>query len=396
MTLTEPTILRSTTTADFLATVPAITGFTARNSIVAVPFVGKRSHGAFRMDLPQGSRTSDLRAVGTWLARNLGRLPGRAGAPVDGVAIVIYTDEAFATRQGTPHLELWRAIQPALRRAGITIKEAACVALDGWASYLDPRRPRRGHALTEITESRAALEAAFHSGAIPDVTGWSELPPTDPELARRVSAGITELLLHGDRADSFGVVRNVGFDPVALAERLIATAEQGGVAGAGDLAELNVLAQSPATRDVLLIALAGGAARGERALQQQHDSLARQAETGETFDEMAAQRAAAGPPSDDDLFLVGRSRTRPDAERLVTAIEVLRRAATHAPASRRAGTLCMLTWMLWARGSQSAAARMHELAAECDPDLLMVETLGWLLESGYPSWAFLEPASVQN
>jgi hypothetical protein len=52
--------------------------------------------------------------------------------------------------------------------------------------------------------------------------------------------------------------------------------------------------------------------------------------------------------------------------------------------------------MLWARGSQSAAARMHELAAQCDPNLLMVETLGWLLESGSPAWAFGQPEPAQT
>jgi hypothetical protein len=396
MTLTEPTILRTTTAADFLATVPAITGFTARNSIVAVLFRGKRSCGAIRMDMPPSGRTSSYRAVGSWLATNLGRLPGRAGARVDGVAIVVYTDETFAERQGTPHLELWRAIEPKLRRAGVTIKEAACVAADAWASYLDPGRPRAGRPLAEITESSAALEAAFHSGVLPDVSGWSELPPTDPQLAERVQAKITDLLLNGDRLDSFGIAQEVSFDPIALAERLIAAGLRGETIGADELAELNVIAHSPASRDVLLIAMAAGAEHGEHALQQQLEYLDRQAETGETFDELAEKSLTERPPSDDDLFLLGRSRLRPDHDRLVTAIEVLRRAAAHAPASRRAGTLCILTWMLWARGSQSAAARMHELAAQCDPNLLMVETLGWLLDSGYPAWAFGQPEPAQK
>src|SRR5690606_28945033 len=138
-----------------------------------------------------------------------------------------YTDETFAARQGTPHLELWRAIEPKLRHAGVTIKEAACVAADGWASYLDPGRPRGGRPLAESTESSAALEAAFNSGAIPDVSGWSQLPPTDPQLAERVHAKITELLAYGSRLDSFGIAREMSFHPVALAERLIAAGERG-------------------------------------------------------------------------------------------------------------------------------------------------------------------------
>jgi hypothetical protein len=396
MTIAEPTILRPTSAADFLATVPAMTGFTARNSVVVIPFVGKRSSGAFRMDLPTSTRTSDLRAIGAWIVTTLGELPSASGAPVDGVAVVIYTDASFAERHGTPHLELWRAIESKLRRSGLALKEAGCVASDGWASYLDPRRPWQGHPLSEITESRAALEAAFHVDRIPDVSGWGALPSADPELARRVAAGITELLLHGDRADAFGIPREVDLDPVELAERFIAAAGSGATIGPGALAEFTLLAETPATRDVLLFTLAGGRERGEATMRYQLESIDRRARTGESLDEIARRQLAETPPSDDDLFLIGRSRVRPDGARLDAAIEVLRHAAAHAPASRRAGTLCILTWMLWARGSASAATRMRELAAACDPRLSMVETLGWLLESGYPAWAFHADRSAPN
>lgn len=394
MSLTEPTVLRATNTADFLATVPASTGFTARNSIVVIPFVGKRTHGAFRMDLPVSSSTRDFRTIGTWIADTLGGLLRVTGAPIDGVAVVVYTDASFAERRGIPHLELWRAIEPKLRRAGLVIKDAACVASDGWASYVDPRRPQGGHPLSEITESRAALEAAFHSDRIPDVSDWRTLPAADPELARRVSAGITELLLYGDRTDAFGIPREVSFDAVELGEQLIEKHRAGAAITPGMLAELNLIAQAPAARDVLLVTLAGGRERGEATLRDQLDGLERQEETGETFDDMARERLDSS--SDDDLFIVGRSRVRPDEQRLIEAIEVLRHAAAHAPASRRAGTLCILAWMLWAHGTVSAATRMHELAAECDPELLMVETLGWLLESGYPAWALRARGPVQS
>ncbi len=386
MTIAEPPVLRPTSAADFFATVPAITGFTARNSVVVLPFVGKRSRGAFRMDLPRSTRRSDLGAIGSWIVTTLGKLPEVTGVDVDGVAIVVYTDASFAEQNGIPHLEVWRAIASKLRRSGFALKEAGCIASDGWASYLDTQRPREGRPLSEITESRGALEAAFQVGIVPDASGWGELPPVDTELSRRVALAVNELLVHGDRTDSFGLVRAVAFDPVVLAERLVTAARSGTTIGAGALAELSVIAHTPALRDVLLIAMASGFEHGEVALQQQAEWFEPQAASGMSAKAFAAQRLDNRAPSDDDLFLVGRSRRRPVEERVIASIDVLRRAAAAAPRSHRAGTLCVLTWMLWSHGFLSAATRMHALAAECDPHLTMVETLGWLLDSGYPAW----------
>lgn len=48
----EPTVLRSRTGADFLASLPTLTGFTADDSLMLVPFRGKRTTGGvLRIDL---------------------------------------------------------------------------------------------------------------------------------------------------------------------------------------------------------------------------------------------------------------------------------------------------------------------------------------------------------
>jgi len=154
------------------------------------------------------------------------------------------------------------------------------------------------------------------------------------------------------------------------------------------LGEIVATAHVPALRDELLHALAGGAELGERVRERERESFHIREQTGASFEAQALQRRLGSGEHDDDLFMLGRSRHRPDRARLDRGIEVLRRAAAHAPRPRRAGTLCLLTWMLWARGSLTAAHRMHELARACDPELLMVETLGWLLGSGLPEWAF--------
>ena len=467
MTLAEPPVLRSTTTADFLAAVPALAGFTARNSIVVIPFAGSRTHGAMRMDLPPRETASVARAIGDAIPRLVAQLPG-----VDGLALVIYTDATFAERHGTPHLELWRGMQRRILRSGLVLREACCVAADGWVSYLEPRRPVDGHPLSEITGTRMALEAAFHAGALPDITAWSTLPDADAEVARRVTTAADDLLFSGERLDSFGVAHTVDLDPVGLAERVRATPASELPASA--LAEIVATAAQPALRDVLLVALAFGRDAGERTAAQQQRALERQRATGETFDEIVAAENAdvvsavagaadadaadaeaadavsadadtadtdaadadagdigavsadggsahsasarrgiadsvdadagnagtgntgagnTGDPTDarqhddDALLMLGRSRRRPDHDALLAATEALRRAASHAPRPLRAGTLCVLTWMLWAQGTLAAAHRMHELAAEADPELRMVETLDWLLASGAPGWA---------
>src|SRR5690606_36431424 len=52
-TLGMNTVLHSTDSAEFLGLVPALAGFTPRQSIVLLPFVRSRAHGAMRIDLPQ-------------------------------------------------------------------------------------------------------------------------------------------------------------------------------------------------------------------------------------------------------------------------------------------------------------------------------------------------------
>jgi len=386
MTLTEPAILRTMNAADFLATVPAIFGFTARDSIVVIPFVGKHSHGAMRMDLPKEDDNASHRAIAAAIPGLLRQIPG-----VDGTAVVIYTDETFADRHGTPWGELWREIEKRLRRTGLALKEACCVAPDGWASYLDPRRPPQGRPLAEITESRMALEVAFRSDRIPEIGIWNELPAADSSTARQVAVALNDLLTYGDRIDAFGISHPEPPDPVGLAQRVLEVPAS--ALRPLDLAKIVAHCHLPATRDVLLITLAGGRERGERALASHVEALDRQAKTGESFHDQAIADLSKTSLDDDDLIMAGRSQFRPKRDDLTIAVEALRRAAAHAPKTRRAGTLCVLTWMLWAGGSMVAASRMHQLAQDCDPDLRMVETLDWLLSSGPPAWAFREQST---
>ena len=388
MTTASPTVLKASGSADFLATLPAVAGFTARNSVVVALFVGSRSYGALRIDLPGRRRTSDFRALGDAIVDLATQVPG-----VDGVVPVVYTDESFASANGVPHLELWLGIEPRIRRSGLRMVDACCVAADGWASYLDRARPREGRSLALICESPMALEAAFHAGPIPDLTVLSQLPPADPAVARRVAALAYDLADYRVEVDAFGVPWQVELDAVAIGEECVnVAAEQLDV---GALAAIVAAADEPASRDVMLLAMAFGREPAQAALELNERMRRRRAKTGETFDEIVEKEfETTGWEAESGMLMLGRG-TRPDPDRLLAAISALRRAAAHAPPPLRAGVLCILAWMLWARGVSSAADEMLTLAEECDPSLTMVDALRMLLVSGPPQWAFAAPPAPE-
>ena len=380
MTLAEPTILRTESTADFLSTVPALVGFTARNSIIVIPFVGKRSRPALRLDLPRDEKPATARAIGDGLVRLATELSG-----ADGIAVVIYTDQTFAAQHGTPHLLLWRGIRSRIHRADLALKEACCVAADGWVSYLEARRPSAGHPLTLITESSMALEANYLADGIPDVSSWKTLPEPDPATARRVADTARDLLMFGERVDAFGIVHDAPPDVLALAERIVATPTS--ELPPSVLAEIIATTDVPELRDALLAALAFGAEAGARSLERSLAMWERRERTGESYDDIARAEVAERGWDDDDLMFAGRSQQRPDQARVLAAIGALRQAAAHAPPHLRGGVLCVLAWMLWSRGLVSFADSMLDLAGEADPQLSMVNTLGMLFDTGYPGWA---------
>ena len=383
-----PTILKSSGTADFLASLPAVAGFTARNSVVVALFVGTRSYGALRIDLPARQRDSDFRALGDAIVDLASQMPD-----IDGVAPVVYTDDTFASAHGIPHLELWLGIEKRIRRSGLRIVDACCVAADGWASYLDRDRPQEGRPLALIRESSMALEAAFHAGPIPDLTELSVLPPADPLVARRVADMAYDLADFRVEVDAFGMPWQVELDAVALGEECVDVAAAD--LEISTLASIIAAADEPAGRDVMLLAMAFGREPAQAAHELNERMRARRAETGETFDEIVEKEfETTGWEAESGMLMLGRG-TRPDADRLLAAISALRRAAAHAPPPLRAGVLCILAWMLWARGVNSAAGEMLTLAEQCDPSLTMVDALRMLLESGPPQWAFAAPPAAE-
>jgi hypothetical protein len=99
---------------------------------------------------------------------------------------------------------------------------------------------------------------------------------------------------------------------------------------------------------------------------------------------------------DDGVLMMGRSTQHPDPARLRHATEARRRACAHAPPPCRGSAVRILTWTLWALGLRAAAAYLHRLAAEMDPQLRIVDTLGMLLASGPPQWVLEKYARAHD
>ncbi|WP_448003979.1 DUF4192 family protein [Agromyces bauzanensis] len=147
------TIIRAGAAHDFLAIVPALTGYAPVRSLVCVAFHGNRSAGVLRFDLPRRAR--DRETLASVVVGTVCRMPG-----VDAIVPVVYTEAAFARRGAMPERALLELVVARAEAAGFLVRDALCVAADGWGSVLDPETPAQGHPLDLIASSPAASTAA--------------------------------------------------------------------------------------------------------------------------------------------------------------------------------------------------------------------------------------------
>ena len=191
-----PRLVTCRTTADLLAALPAIAGFTAADSLFLVLCSGRRVRGAARLDLPASEAPADslpVLEVVSALLRELGAGSGDA-AP----AVVITSSRTFAACGGAPWRRFARRLERRLRRDGIAVRELACVAQDGWASLLDPGAPGAGRPLSEIAASPVAREARARGDRWPELAELGAIPDADPARAAAVSRALAELPAGGD------------------------------------------------------------------------------------------------------------------------------------------------------------------------------------------------------
>jgi len=185
----EPRVVTCRGTADFLAALPELAGFTASDSLFIVLFSGKRTGPALRVDLPASEEPRQAAEFLDFVSRairRLGAVTGASSAP----AIVVSSSVGFAESGGPPWRRLARRLERRLERDGVRPRELCCIAPDGWISYLDPAAPRGGRPLREIAESPVALEARVRGAAVPELGDLGGVPEPDPARAAAVATAL--------------------------------------------------------------------------------------------------------------------------------------------------------------------------------------------------------------
>ena len=185
-------VLRCSDTADFLAALPYLTGFTAANSVFVVCFLGSRSGPAVRIDLPVADdpvATMHLLDCVGGLARDIGAQHRTRVA----VAVAIICDETFSTAGGPPWRSLARLLKQRLRRDGVEVRELCVRAADGWVSFLDPTPPLIGRPLSDIEQSRIISSGALVGAEAPvDLSRLGAIPVPRPARATAVARALEQ------------------------------------------------------------------------------------------------------------------------------------------------------------------------------------------------------------
>ena len=353
-------IVRAASDADFLAALPGLAGFSARNSLVVGLFQGRFAVGAFRLDLPERRRTADFREIAEFVVAVASRSIG-----VDRVCPVVYTDETFEARHGIPWSGFADDVASRIRRSGLCLTGFFCVAADGWGDYLR-RRPATRRPLAEIEGS--ALFAAVE-------------PLTDRELIPEI--GDRERAAFRSAYESVEETDDVG----EALERCLA-AEQ---VGARALARIALTLRSPSHRDRCTLQIAFGELVGEVVAQQDDAYRDLQRRRGVSMDDVVRDELGSGRLRHDDeihgLYL-GRGRIRPDPDRMAAGIGLLTRMVACLDDEDRPSPLCMLAWLSWASGLGTLAARYLDLAARIDGGYPMTGLLLTLTRHvPIPEWA---------
>lgn len=370
-TLGMNTVLRATDSAEFLALVPALAGFTPRQSIVLLPFHDSRAHGAMRIDLPHADAELD-----DYIDTAIGLVSRIDGT--DAVAVVVYTDEPPQLTPDGIVLPSSIVVDELLGLAadlGLGIVDALCVTTDGWSSYLaeDPiLRPTDDIPQPPLVPGIADFQGDQDSGAA--------LPRVDLAESERVGMALRDLsdvLAHEDlsgarleRENPQAIAASLLLDDLPLFfEDLLDVPEN---LPPFVTAALLWCLERPRYRDVALVQWATDLRTGLRALGAQ----------------LAFADGDNTIPADLGEVFLGRGR-RPDPDRLRVALTVVRNAAARAPRASRPAPLTAAAWLSWALGRSTHAAHYLQLATEIDPAYSLAQLLRTMIQAAIlPEWAY--------
>lgn len=359
-------VLRCKSTAEFLAALPFVTGFTDENSLFVVLFHGTRAGEVLRFELPQ----DQTRATTEPLLHAIESVLGETGAGAAGPAIVLTTSQGFGTGSAAPWTRLARRVERRFRSRGWRVRELAIVASDGWCTLLGPSQSVR-RSRDEIHDSPIAERARELHDRPGRLGGIGDLPDVNSARSEAIATHLAALKgrrqpehtsLSGDtsRAHTQAWVHSTA--------RVADTCFQGSDAGRRSdgaleprlLARLIEAAQQP---DRWLILALTAMMRAEVVVsataEHEVDRL-----SGISVD-LEAHTDDAGEWSIKRL-LMSLSHEEPDINKLKRAIDAVADAAAHAPHDYLQGLLALLAWLWWLKGMQSVAQRIVQRSLSID------------------------------
>ncbi|WP_292834969.1 DUF4192 family protein [Microbacterium sp.] len=362
-------IVTASGAAQFLSLVPSLLGFTPTRSVVVVPLAHGRSLGALRLDLPPDDLIDSVASTAVGMLCRI--------QTADAAMIVIYTDAAVSG--ALPHRELAEAISRCADACGLTLVDAFTIAADGWGSHLDRDLPLEGRPLSELILS-TPVPGPRPAG---DQSSGATLPRRSASERRAVGAALHSLgtaleVICGIPAETARADR---VDPAALEaacrlDDLPTLFEDALGWDAGRLTPMRAAMLTwclgrPALRDVALVQWASDLSGGDLALEAQ-----RRWEDGAPYPADLAERMWGEGP-------------RPDAERLLTALELARQVAALSPNKHRPGPLALCAWLSWALGRSTHADHYASQALRIDPAHGLSEIVQSFVQAAHmPDWAF--------
>lgn len=367
----HPAVLKCTSTAEFLATLPLLLGYQPENSIVLVLFQDRQARCAVRIDLPCSSVPFEQTGLEGTVSELLNEFSW-----VTGVAVVIVTDEEFGEHGHAPHsfLALW--LERVIEMHGTPIIELCCVAADAWGSYrggegLEFRRPL--HEIERTT--RRHQRHLGDSDPVPSLTVLAQLPHADPQLRTELENVITRtpLLDIGDMPLST-------FEG-ALAQCAVAIDE--GLSG-DTLQECATLLRCANTVPTWLIPALLIAAGTESPFPPLSEDVS------SAFLQLLQNPRHTPPQGGEPIVqrLTMFSSERLPSSRITQMRNTLAHLTAHAPPHLQTGPLCLTAWLWWMSGLSSAASQLSAQAIQLAPEHAVVTTVQSLIHQGPPLWVF--------
>ncbi len=374
--------LRCTSTADFLAALPLLTGFTDQNSLFIVLFQGRRGGNVLRMELPE---TQSPNEVGV-LLDGITTLLKDTGAGAEGPAVVIATSQTFEDSVGPPWGRLVHQLKRRFHREGWKLRELAVIADDGWCGLLGSNAGAR-RPLSEITESEFATSARSKGSRPRPLSSIGDLPEPDLARAHTVAKFLKEFQQRQDLRGATGpadhsinLIRNTA----GLADHCFGTTGPAAHASqsprplrklpARQLAHFISAAQSQTPWLVLVLT---ALTRAEFVVSVALDSGVDRLTDIRIDDVPGAVRGTRESWSIQHL-LSSLSHELPEREKLRAAVRVLEDGIAHAPREMSPPLFAFLAWAWWMLGMQSVATRAvtQSLEVQNDHELtLMVQRL---------------------